>query len=67
MSLVIEALKMDIYIFCSSHSLMFHKIHALCREKARLKKLTLKISERQEEEELNEAVAHLQRFLLFFT
>jgi len=33
-------------------------------EKARLKKLTLKISERQEEEELNEAVAHLQRVSL---
>jgi hypothetical protein len=32
-----------------------------CREKAKLKQLTLEISERQEEEELNEALAHLQR------
>jgi hypothetical protein len=41
-----------------------------CREKAKLKQLTLEISERQEEEELNEALAHLQRsdrlFHLFF-
>jgi len=31
------------------------------REKARMKQLTLEISERQEEEELNEALHHLQR------
>ena len=44
---------------------MFVKI-MLCffREKARLKKLTLEISERQEEEELNEAISHLQRWVL---
>jgi len=34
------------------------------REKARLKQLTLEISERQEEEELNEAINHLQRVTL---
>jgi hypothetical protein len=32
------------------------------REKAKLKQLTLEISERQEEEELNEAIANLQRY-----
>ena len=35
-----------------------------CREKARLKKLTLEITERQEEEELSEAITHLQRVTL---
>jgi len=35
-----------------------------CREKAKLKQLTLEISERQEEEELNEALANLQRLAI---
>ena len=36
-------------------------IYPLCRERERMKQLTLEISERQEQEELSEALQQLQR------
>ena len=39
-------------------------IFPLCRERERMKQLTLEISERQEQEELSEALQQLQRVTL---
>ena len=45
-------------------SLVVLSIFPVCRERERMKQLTLEISERQEQEELSEALQQLQRVTL---